>query len=265
MIHTARAKSKFKKLVRLLRNALPTSMPIDVETIATGILERLWHTTATDAFRGDIGRLSNDEIAESVGWFGDADMIVSMLIESRWIDPHDKCRLVVHDWAEHAPNWVKGNAKNHGGFIVPIEGSLEDTPKGRPLEEPTPNQTKPNQTKPSLTKPNQAAAAWAADAFGKLDYEDCNRLCAKLRKHKPPREDEETWKHYSWAVVVVGQAIRPGLAAEWVSAVTDGNVSKVRRYLEVAMENELKKLGYLLTEVLEIVNKAWPRKESVEA
>lgn len=156
MIHTARSKTKFRKLVRLLRTSLPAGMPIDVETVAIGILERLWHAAATDAFRGDIGKLSNDEIAESVGWFGDADLIVSILVESHWLDTHNECRLVVHDWSEHAPRWVQGNAAKYGGFIVPNGSSLGEYPIGSSLQDAPPSLAKPSLTKPNLAKPSQA-------------------------------------------------------------------------------------------------------------
>jgi hypothetical protein len=111
---------KFRRAVRTLRAILPQDWMarIDPETIAYGLLERMWHATAASAPRGDIGRMSDDLIAEAVGWFDDPQVIVGWFIDNRWIDRHPVHRLVVHGWAEHAPNHVKANvSRHHGGFV----------------------------------------------------------------------------------------------------------------------------------------------------
>lgn len=152
MIHTATQKSKFLRLVRYLRNAMP-SLPIAYETVAVGLLERLWHTTCNNAPRGDIGSLNNIDIAEMIGWHGDADQIISVLVDIKWIDIHPQFRLTIHDWHEHAPAFIKGNVKRMGGFVTYQAGpSLEDRPIGPALEDRPPTTVVPNLTKPNQTK-----------------------------------------------------------------------------------------------------------------
>jgi len=117
MISTATQTAKFRLWVRRLRQTLP-AMPIDVETAAVGLLERLWHTAASSSPRGDIGKLEDELIAEMVGWNQDATQLIDLLVESGWLDRDDDHRLVVHDWHQHAPNYVKGIAARQGGFVT---------------------------------------------------------------------------------------------------------------------------------------------------
>lgn len=104
----------------------------------------------------------------------------------------------------------------------------------------------------------ESAAAWAAAAFENLDFEECQKLAEKLYKSRPGREQPAVWKRFCWAVVVLGQSIRPGLAADWIQAVSGGKVEKVRRWLEAALRNESDSLGFTLKELLDIVDRAWP-------
>lgn len=75
---------------------------------AVGLLECLWHFTATQAPRGDVGKWSDGEIAAALEWTGDPTALIEALVGSRLLDrcakPH---RLLVHDWAQHADQTVK--------------------------------------------------------------------------------------------------------------------------------------------------------------
>ena len=74
---------------------------------ANGIMERLWHWAAQFSPQGDIGRWSNETIAEELTWdVKDANHIVGALITSNWCDPHDTHRIVLHDWYEHAEDSI---------------------------------------------------------------------------------------------------------------------------------------------------------------
>lgn len=92
-----------------------------------GILESIWHLTAREAPRGDIGRLSNERIAIGIDWRGaknrpfeqEADRLVSALEEAGWIEASDEYRLVVHDWHEHADDSVRKMLSRNGrGFVT---------------------------------------------------------------------------------------------------------------------------------------------------
>jgi hypothetical protein len=100
---------KLKKLQRRLK--LPLWQAI-------GLLETLWKVTESDAPAGDIGKHSNADLALAIEWEGDADELISALLECGWLDASDKYRLAVHNWPVHAPNYLKGGfAKNGKTFI----------------------------------------------------------------------------------------------------------------------------------------------------
>jgi hypothetical protein len=77
-----------------------------------GVLEAIWHTTLRNAPAGDIGKLSNEEIAAAIEWDGDADELIAALVKARWLDVDTEFRLVVHDWSDHCPNYLKGGYQN---------------------------------------------------------------------------------------------------------------------------------------------------------
>lgn len=232
---------KFKRLQRRLQIGRK-------ETV--GILELLWLATAKNAPQGDIGRFSNEEIAIECDWEGDHDELVAALVLCGWLDEHTECRLYVHDWHDHAPSHIANNLKRWGkGFIATKESpkevtkeSAKDGPTDCPGDVP-PSLAKPSQAKPSVAKSNQtnaAAAAWAADAFKDLDFEEVKRQAEKLYRCKPSLS-----KDFVWQVCVVGQALQPGLVGEWIQSVAEpGKVSRPRRYLEVAAGRECESRGF---------------------
>ena len=88
------SKAKFKKLQRRLGLR---------QWQCVGLLESVWQVTARDAPRGDIGRLSNEDIAATIEWEGDENELVATLVATGWLDECDTHRLVVHDWHDHCP------------------------------------------------------------------------------------------------------------------------------------------------------------------
>lgn len=126
MIHTTTQLGKFKRLKRRL------GVPRDRDLI--GLLEALWHLTMRDAVCGDIGRLENLDIAIAMEWDGDPDALIAALVAEGWIDEHPMHRLVVHDWAQHAPKFVKGIVSKKGGFCVAAkEDAHDDNQRQLPL------------------------------------------------------------------------------------------------------------------------------------
>ena len=166
MIHQARQSAKFIDLKRKLRKSYP-GLPVGIEPIAVGLLECLWHLTQVSAPRGDIGRIPDSLIAEAVGWHDDPEQLIVILLETGWLDSHPDHRLIVHDWAEHAPKYLNRNIARKGGFVCnkpDHTGSGEAISATIPTqvkqespvlvqEAPTPNLTKPNLTKPKVRKP----------------------------------------------------------------------------------------------------------------
>ena len=100
MLRSVPSIPKFKRLQRLLKLR---------RWEATGLLQALWHMTGEHAPRGDIGRWTNEEIADGIEWWdrGDPDDLIAALVQCRWLDEHPEHRLVVHDWPDHADRAVR--------------------------------------------------------------------------------------------------------------------------------------------------------------
>jgi hypothetical protein len=149
---------KFKRLMRRLNESLRST---------AGLLEVLWQRACRDCPRGDLGRFENEEIAIMADYDGDPDDLVAALTETGWLDASEEHRLVIHDWHEHAPNYVKGVVSRRGGFVT--QGTLPkvDDPelptKSATQGMPPPSLAKPSLAKPSLVKPSQASPSQVAN------------------------------------------------------------------------------------------------------
>ena len=96
---------KFKRLQRQLGTSKSSTV---------GHLELLWLEACANCPEGDVGRFSNEEIAIMVDWAGDPDLLVESAVNSGWLDSCEVHRLLIHDWHEHCPNFVKGFMAKHG-------------------------------------------------------------------------------------------------------------------------------------------------------
>jgi len=145
MIHTAVTKSKFKKLKRRL------GVP---HYAVVGVLETIWHIGSASCQDGAIGRMSNEDIAAEIEWAGSPDELVQSLVDCGWLDLCPVNRLVIHDWAEHCPRFVKGAMAKHGKKFAIQSPAVAPFPE-QPAIAPCYSTVPPNLTKPNLTKPNQ--------------------------------------------------------------------------------------------------------------
>lgn len=99
---------------------------------AVGICGQLWNLTAKTAPQGNIGKFADEDLALSCDWDGDPKEFVGALVKCRLLDVHPdpKIRLLVHDWCDHMPYWVKGNLARMGLDV------LEYVPKSAPKSVP---------------------------------------------------------------------------------------------------------------------------------
>ena len=105
MKHNTPGSLKFIKLKRRLQ--LP-------HYAVVGLLESLWIFTQVNAATGAIGTHSNEDIAACLEWAGDPDKLIVDLVECGWVDRCQVHRLVIHDWAEHCPTYIRGQLKSQG-------------------------------------------------------------------------------------------------------------------------------------------------------
>lgn len=94
---------------------------------AVGHLEALWHFTAKYALPGDIGRFDDATIAKKALWEGKPDEFVDALVRCGWLDRDSACRLLVHDWEDHADQAVHKTLTNRGDHFRKRSGNVPET------------------------------------------------------------------------------------------------------------------------------------------
>jgi hypothetical protein len=95
---------------------------------AIGHLELLWAFVGKLATQGNIGKYGDGAIARAAEWQGDPTAFVDGLLLAGFLDECGTHRLVVHDWSEHCPSWVRAKAKR---------ARLELLAKGEPTKGPS--------------------------------------------------------------------------------------------------------------------------------
>jgi hypothetical protein len=101
---------------------------------ALGVLEALWETTGDYAPQGDIGRHSDAWIADSMLWKGEPAELINCLVEAGWLDRCDDNRLVIHDWAEHCPSYIRKRVERSGKKFATCGSQTEDKPEPKESE-----------------------------------------------------------------------------------------------------------------------------------
>jgi hypothetical protein len=84
---------------------------------AIGTLAMLWSWASEFTPAGDIGRYSDDMIADEVCWGGTASELVRALLDAGWIEPDAEFRLRIHDWPDHCEDTIHARlARAHQRF-----------------------------------------------------------------------------------------------------------------------------------------------------
>jgi hypothetical protein len=96
---------------------------------AIGHLELLWAWAGKKAAQGNIGKWPDGAIARACFFDGDPATFVAALVAAGFLDPHPTHRLLVHDWLDHAPRWVKSKLSTEGQTFICADiapGASED-------------------------------------------------------------------------------------------------------------------------------------------
>jgi len=93
---------KTKRCARKLGVSVPTMV---------GLLHMLWYWAMDYAQDGDLTKFEHDDIADAMQWDGDADQLVSVLIDARFIDL-DNGQLLIHDWFDYAGRLIEKREQN---------------------------------------------------------------------------------------------------------------------------------------------------------
>lgn len=73
---------------------------------ARGLMESIWYVCSEETPAGDIGKLSDQDLADAIGWLNDPCALVSALVRTGWLDESTQYRLLVHDWKDHCPDYI---------------------------------------------------------------------------------------------------------------------------------------------------------------
>lgn len=187
------SKLKFKCLQRRLGLSLHATV---------GLLETLWLVTYSNAPAGDIGRLSNEEIAAAIEWDRDADELVQALVEYCWLDLDDESRLIVHDWSEHCAQFLKGAFAKHGKTFADISAKHRAKERAKQDAEQPANSTLPGNMPPIQSNSIQSNSSQAksilppptvAETLPKYP-KDFERFWEAYPKHKGKAPALKAWK-----------------------------------------------------------------------
>lgn len=109
--------------MRCLATTLKVPIPY-----AVGVMEMLWHYVAQVSPRGDIGVVSDLEIAGAVAWDKKPAKLIDVLVNCGWLDRNSEHRLVVHDWPEHCDNYIAKILRRKKLDFLPLYGvSVNDS------------------------------------------------------------------------------------------------------------------------------------------
>lgn len=134
---------------------------------AAGILELMWMLPVSgNRLDGDLAGYEAIDLAAYVGWEGDGDELVDALVESGWLDRMPDGSLLVHDYADHRPDFVKKRAARAGGKPSARDRRAADSghraaDNGDRCPD-LPSQSKPSQSKPSKASPKDCFASASA-------------------------------------------------------------------------------------------------------
>lgn len=251
---------KFRRLQKQLK--LPTYA-------VAGLLELLWMLTTQFASEdGDIGRFSNQEIADYCDYEGDADSLVTALVDCKWLD-RDADSLQVHDWLDHRPSFIddririresRKKSKDFDACSPDVREQSETVANNRP---------QPSQAKPSQTNSNQQLASLPAaadlDLFwkaGQSSVEEIRSCANRLLKAFPSMDRAVVWR-IAW----VAWCVDRGMPGDLIAKIRDSDkpVRKPVEYIKAVLRGELSKLGIDLDMVLARIPSPPPVKEVVMA
>jgi hypothetical protein len=177
---------KFKKLKRKLRLA---------EWQVIGLLEAVWKLARVSAPAGDVGRFSNEDIAASIEYYEDADELIAALVDCGWLVEDEEFRLIVNDWSEHVPTYLKGNfAKHNKQFADVVAKQRAKQVTKQPAKQ---GATKSSLVKPSQAKPSHSLSPGPISEIEKEDPDGGTTVSDGPRsKHFASEEFQGVWR--SW-------------------------------------------------------------------
>src|SRR5690242_14091937 len=112
---------KTRRLAKILGVEIPCAL---------GLMEALWHVTSDRTPRGDIGTLTDQDIADEMFWTSDPAPLIAAFVEVGILDADPTYRLTVHGWSEHTDDTTRKKLEYNGWDFV--DGEPPRRAKGEP-------------------------------------------------------------------------------------------------------------------------------------
>lgn len=162
---------------------------------AVGILETLYQVCASSADDGGIGRYCDEDIALELEWEGEPSKLIQALLASGLMDECQTNRLMVHDWLDHAPDFIKDRLRKRGGNSDTSRNSGGDSESDRNSTGDS-ALTNANQCQPIQSKPNHASGRsrnrnGALASLGVADLRDSRRVLKWFAVTYPNRQSQD--------------------------------------------------------------------------
>ena len=126
----------------MLRQDVPTTV---------GILEIFWHFAYLHAPAGDVGKWSDDEIEAACYWQGEPGKLTSSLVACGFVEECVRSRLVIHDWYEHAPEFIKKRVQRKTMNFAEAQPPEETPDPSRHVQTPSDHATPTNRHRTDLS------------------------------------------------------------------------------------------------------------------
>lgn len=143
---------------------------------ALGLMEAFWDWVHQNVRDGDISNFSPSAIADGVAWRRKPSDLIHLLRESGWIDELENGTLYVHDYHDHAPDYVRKHLERFG----------KDFANGFPARMP-----KEGYKKAGFVSPNIVPYTHSVEPPSRQKPPDNQRLARQRRDNgstKPPPE-----------------------------------------------------------------------------
>lgn len=205
---------KVKRLKKLLGKPLYCAM---------GVLESLWQLCMECCDEGNIGKFTNEEIADHIEWEGDPNLLISALTESGWLDTCSDERLIVHDWFAHCPEFIRKRIEKRKAREVKKSLKKEDQREIRTCDENVGDMSQGLETCPE--KPGHVSSISypivSHPIVSHRKENNCSESPSKTRKQ--PSEFSLGVEHHVWPTFVTTGATSAA-QAKWI--VTEGDIEE---------------------------------------
>lgn len=171
---------------------------------AVGLIESVWMAAYQNAPAGDIGKMSNEDIAAAIEWEGSPDELIAQLVKDGWIDEDEEFRLIVHDWSDHVAQFLKGAFAKHGKlFADQAAKQRAKQPAKQNVEQPAKDVLStlpPIQFNSSQSDPSQEPPKAPFGRFTKPTLEEVTAYCLERQNTVEPQGFLDFYDSKGWMI-----------------------------------------------------------------